>query len=154
MDNLFNYDTNPPAIYQSYSQPPPVTIIPTVVTGNTTIVTTINGAGGPNINFTSSIGFAFTGAPGGDVVMSVSNPVLVRSSIGAAASGINTDITQLNGASQVDVSGVYKVDGIQVLKEQQPAVANPTGGVTIDAEARAQLIQLLNAARAHGWIAT
>lgn len=151
---LYNIDTDPVQVYQQYAPPPPESIPPPIVEGGSTIVTTINGAGGPNINFTSAIGFAFTGGTGGDVVMTVSNAALARSSIGAAASGINTDITQLNGASQVDVSGVYKVDGMQVVKEQQPAIADPSGGTTIDTEARAQLILLLNAARAHGLIAT
>lgn len=145
LDNDFTYLQN--------SQPPPALIQP-VVEGGNTVVTTINGASGPNINLESSIGFSFTGGAGGNINMTVSNAALVRTSIGAAASGINTDITQLNGASQVDVSGSYKVDGTQVVKEQQTAIANPTGGATIDAEARAQLILLLDAARAHGLIAT
>ena len=37
---------------------------------------------------------------------------------------------------------------------QQAAVADPSGGGIQDAECRAQLILLLGAARAHGWIAT
>ncbi len=138
--------------YQAYSQPPPPAPIVPVVAGDINIVTTINGATGP-INFSSPDGYAFSGGVGGNVVMTVSNPTLARAALGAAASGINNDITQLLGASQVDVSSHYEVNGTQVITSQQPAIANPAGGTTIDVEARAQLILLLNAARAHGLIA-
>lgn len=140
--------------YQQYAAPvtPPPAI--TNVTGDTTIVTTINGAGGPNINFASSIGFAFTGGSGGTVNMTVSNAALVRSSIGAAASGINTDITELNGASQVDVSSRYEVSGTKVVGAQGAAVPDASGGVTIDTEARAAINALLARLRTHGLIST
>lgn len=145
LDNDYTYSTNYPALTQ-----PPVT---NVFTGDvTTVVTTINGSSGPNINFSSAIGFAFTGNAGGGVVMTVSDPALVRSSIGAAASGVNTDITQLNGASQVDVSSHYEVNGVQVVQEQGAAVPDATGGATVDAEARAAINTLLARLRAHGLI--
>jgi hypothetical protein len=151
-DELFNYDTNPPALYQSYSQPPPPIVTPTVVGGDVNIVTTINGATG-HITFDgAAIGVGFTGAQGGTVTMSISNPTLFRTAISAAKSGINTDISQLNGASQVDVSGVYKVDGVQVVTEQQPAVPDASGGVTVDVEARTAVNALLAALRTHGLI--
>ena len=83
--------------YAQYS-PPVITAPITNITGDsTTIVTTINGAGGPNINFVSSIGYEFTGGPGGNVVMSVSNATLARTSISAAKSGVNDDISQFTG---------------------------------------------------------
>ena len=50
-----------------------------------------------------------------------------RSSLGAAASGINTDITQLNGASQVDVSSVYKKSGVQVVGGRKTGWGSPAG---------------------------
>lgn len=46
------------------------------------------------------------------------------------------------------------VAGVQVVGARQPAIASPSGGATIDAEARAALSSLLAAARAHGLIAT
>lgn len=129
---------------QQYSQPPAQFIQP-VVEGGNTIVTNINGASGPNITLGSGIGFGFSGGAGGTINMVVTNAALVRSSIGAAASGVNTDITQLNGASQVDVSGQYEVAGTQVVGAQQPAIPDSVDPTT-------NLI--LAALRAHGLIDT
>ena len=47
-----------------------------------------------------------------------------------------------------------EVDGQQVLSEQGAAIASPSGGTTIDAEARASITGILAALRAHGLIAT
>ena len=158
-NELFNYDVNPPALYQQYSAPVTSTTSVTNL-GDTTIITTINGGGGgkatgPAITIGSNwSGINFVASGNNQINLDILNAANARIDLGAAARGVNTDITQLNGASQVDVSGVYKVDGTQVVKEQQPAVANPTGGATIDAEARAQLILLLDAMRAHGLIST
>lgn len=117
-----------------------------------TAVTNINGASGPNVNFTSVQGFSF--APSGsDVIFSVSNAATARTALSAAKSGVNTDITQLNGASQVDVSSVYKVSGTQVVQARGAAVADAAGGATIDAEARTAINTLLARLRAHGLIA-
>ena len=44
-----------------------------------------------------------------------------------AAKGVNTDITQLNGASQVDVSSVYKIGGVQVMAARDTGWTAPTG---------------------------
>ena len=140
--------------YQQYA--PPVTAPTTItnVSGDViNIVTTINGATGP-ITFTSPDGYVFSGGVGGVVTMTVDNPALARTALGAAASGVNTDITQLNGASQVDVSGEYKVSGTQVVTAQQAAIPDASGGVTIDTEARAAINSLLSALRTHGLIAT
>jgi len=46
------------------------------------------------------------------------------------------------------------VAGLQIVGAQQPAVADPSGGATVDAQARTALSALLAAARAHGLIAT
>jgi phage baseplate assembly protein V len=54
----------------------------------------------------------------------------------------------------VNTTGVYQVAGIQVVGAQGGAVADPAGGGTIDAQARAQLSALLARVRAHGLIAT
>lgn len=53
----------------------------------------------------------------------------------------------------INATGGYSVDDVQVLTNQQPAIANPTGGSVIDVEARAALDSLLDANRAHGLIA-
>ncbi len=135
--------------YQAYSQPPPPAPVPVINTGTVNIVTTINGATGP-INFSSPDGYSFTGGVGGNVVMTVSNPVTARAALGAAASGVNTDISQLNGASQVDVSGEYKVSGTQVVSAQGAAVADATGA----GDVVAQLNTLLARLRVHGLIST
>lgn len=46
------------------------------------------------------------------------------------------------------------VGGDQVVGAQQAAIADPTGGTTVDMEARTALAALLAAARSHGLIAT
>ena len=46
------------------------------------------------------------------------------------------------------------VAGVQVLGGQQPAIADPSGGSTVDTQARSALAMLLAAARSHGLIAT
>jgi len=48
----------------------------------------------------------------------------------------------------------YRVDGKAVVGAQQPAIANPVGGSTVDAESRAAIGALLSALRGHGLIAT
>jgi hypothetical protein len=141
--------------YQAYSQPPPPAPIP-VVQGGTTVITTINGGGGqatgPSITFSGGVtGYDFD-ASGNTISLVLTNPTTARTALGAAKSGVNTDITQLNGASQVDVSGEYKVAGIQVVGAQQPAIPDAAGGVTIDVEARAALNTLLAELRLHGLI--
>ena len=80
--------------------------------------------------------------------MTVSNPATARAAMSAAKSGINTDITQLNGASQVDVSGEYKVSGTQVVTAQQPAIPDAILGTEV-----ATINLILAAMRVHGLIA-
>lgn len=46
------------------------------------------------------------------------------------------------------------VEGVAVLGARGDAIAAPTGGAVVDAEARATLGQILGALRAHGLIAT
>lgn len=156
MDNLFNYDTNPPALYQAYSQPPPNTFAPTINLGDTTIITTINGGGGGRATGPAiTIGSNWSGvnfvASQNSLNLDILNAANARADLGAAASGVNTDISQLNGASQVDVSGHYEVDGTQVVTEQQPAIPNPDGSLP---GATTTVTSILNALRAHGLIAT
>jgi hypothetical protein len=46
-----------------------------------------------------------------------------------------------------------RVGGVQVVGERQPAVPSPSGGTTIDAEARAAIAALTAALMSHGLIA-
>lgn len=46
------------------------------------------------------------------------------------------------------------VDGTPVLGPQRPAIADPAGGATVDAEARSALAEVLGALREHGLIAS
>jgi hypothetical protein len=48
----------------------------------------------------------------------------------------------------------YKVSGIKVVGSQQAAIVDPTGGVTVDSQARTAIIAILTALEAHGLIAT
>lgn len=53
----------------------------------------------------------------------------------------------------VNVSGVVKIDGQQLLTVQQPALTDPAGGGTVDTEARTSIIEILDTLRTHGLIA-
>ena len=44
------------------------------------------------------------------------------------------------------------IDGTKVVGAQEPAIANPSGGATVDAEGRAALGAVLAALRSHGLI--
>lgn len=44
------------------------------------------------------------------------------------------------------------IDGRQVVGSQADAIANPSGGVTVDAEARSVITEMLAALRQHGLI--
>jgi len=76
------------------------------------------------------------------------------------ADGKNVNITAtstttsgtINSVGNINTAGVYKVDDTQVVTNRQAAIPNPTGGVTIDAEARAAIISVLTAMRTHGLI--
>jgi Protein of unknown function (DUF2793) len=48
----------------------------------------------------------------------------------------------------------YAIDGTAVIGAQKAAIAAPSGGVTVDYEARITLGAILNALRGHGLIAT
>lgn len=50
--------------------------------------------------------------------------------------------------------GKVFVEGAQVVGSQAPAIAEPAGGVTVDGEARAAIVAVLEALRSHGLIAT
>jgi hypothetical protein len=135
---------------------PPVPAIPTNIVnlGATTVVTTINGGGGgqatgPAITFNSAWSGVDYTATAGNVTLTIVNAANARAALGAAKSGINTDISELNGASQVDVSGEYKVSGTQVVAAQQPAIPDAILGTEV-----ATINLILTAMRLHGLIAT
>lgn len=47
----------------------------------------------------------------------------------------------------------YKVNNIKVVGSQQPTIANPAGGVSIDVEARVAIASIITALKNHGLIA-
>jgi len=61
-------------------------------------------------------------------------------------------IPSLDGSKMVVGAGVV-VSGTQVVGSQASSIANPAGGVTIDLQARAAVMAILNALRGHGLIA-
>lgn len=163
---LLNVDVDPNTIYYNvYSSTLAQPSITTNVFGDTTVINTINGRGGSNVTFSGGTTGLDFGGTGSDFVLQgvlvianggtgASTAAGARSNLGAAASGVNTDISQLNGASQVDVSSHYEVGGVQVVEAQQPAIPDAAGGVTIDVEGRAATNAILAALRAHGLIDT
>jgi len=46
-----------------------------------------------------------------------------------------------------------RIGGVRVVGQQAPAIAAVSGGVTLDSEARAAIVSILNTLRAHGLIA-
>jgi hypothetical protein len=59
--------------------------------------------------------------------------------------------TLINGTCEANS---YKVGGVQVVGSQQATIANPTGGSTIDAEARTAINSIITAIKTHGLVAT
>jgi hypothetical protein len=152
-----NPDLNPTQVYYNWAIAlPPQPNITINTEGDLTVVTTINGNSGqvtgPTITLSGgATGYVFNAAMG-TISLAVSNAATVRASIEAAKSGVNTDITELNGASQVDVSSHYAVAGTQVVTSQQAAIPDAAGGIVVDTEARTALNALLAALRIHGLI--
>lgn len=65
------------------------------------------------------------------------------------------DVRHRTGALIINVgTGEYRVNGTKVVGAQGAAVANASGGATVDAEARTAINDLLARCRAHGLIAT
>ena len=48
----------------------------------------------------------------------------------------------------------YRVDGLTVVRERQPAIADPAGGTVIDGQCRAAIGAILAMLRTHGLIAS
>ena len=55
--------------------------------------------------------------------------------------------------SGISRAAEYKVAGVTVVREQQAAIADPTGGTTVDGQSRAAVSAILAALRTHGLIA-
>lgn len=66
-----------------------------------------------------------------------------------AATNITGDVDIVGNTN---ISGVYKVDAVQVIGNRGAAVTAPTGGVTIDAEARTAINAIISRLSAHGLI--
>jgi len=60
---------------------------------------------------------------------------------------------QVDFSKDINLAGVLKIDNIKVVGNQGAAVADPTGGSVIDAEARTAIIALKARLQAHGLIA-
>ncbi len=89
----------------------------------------------------TSGGWRFASPVEGMAVWSVADQKTVRRSDTGWATGTE------NAAS-------YAVNGVPVVGNQQPAVATPTDGETVDSEARVAIAAVIAALRTHGLIAT
>lgn len=98
----YNPDLDPSQIYYNWAVAlPPAPTITTNISGDVTVVTTINGnsgqATGPTITLSGgATGYEFN-ATAGTVTLAVDNAATVRASISAAKSGVNADISQFTG---------------------------------------------------------
>lgn len=63
--------------------------------------------------------------------------------------GLENDVRGNDNALRAAVVALQAVVG-----PQEAAIADPTGGATVDAEARAAVVSILDALRNHGLIAT
>jgi hypothetical protein len=95
----YNPDLSSEQTYYNWGiQLPPPTISPAVITGNVTVVTTINGGGGgqatgPAITLGSNWNGVNFVASSGSVNLDILNAANARADLGAAKSGSNDDIT-------------------------------------------------------------
>jgi len=64
-------------------------------------------------------------------------------------------VVRRNGSWEAGIARAQevRVDGLTVLRERQPAVADPTGGSVSDAECRTAIAAILARLRTHGLIA-
>lgn len=66
----------------------------------------------------------------------------------------NTNFTnEVDAVGKVNTSANYEVAGTKVVGAQAGAITDPSGGVTVDVEARAAIVSILGALRTHGLIA-
>jgi phage gp45-like len=69
-----------------------------------------------------------------------------------AAKNVNITAATTSASGDINTQGVYKVDGVQVVTTQQPAIIAPTGGSTVDAQARTAINSLITTLQTHGLI--
>lgn len=68
----------------------------------------------------------------------------------------NLSATRVSGAWETGTvrAASVRIGSVQLVGQRQPAIADPAGGITIDAEARIAIASMLSAMRTHGLIAT
>lgn len=74
--------------------------------------------------------------------------------IDSLTSNLNISAAEVDIDGNVNTTGVYKVDDVQVVGGQEAAILDPTGGATVDAEARTAISLILTAMRNHGLISS
>lgn len=82
--------------------------------------------------------------------------VLRRGRIVEIQAGSRVDVTSpvVTCSGRMNVGSHYRVADVKVIGAQGAAVPDPTGGTTVDTQARSALITLLARLRAHGLIAS
>lgn len=89
----------------------------------------------------TAAGWRFVAAPDGTLVWSIAGGVWARRSAGSWSIG------DLPASS-------LRIGGVQVVGNRQAAIAGPSGGTTVDGEARTAVAAILAGLRAHGLIAS
>jgi len=138
------------------------------------------GSGGLTINGTGSVTVAynvratdFKSKTSGNLVINSSDEFVgtnVKTGGTGATGSVQTNSLNVGGAQRIDSTGAgnlatvqcgawansseYRVGTIKVVGAQGSAIGNPTGGTTVDTEARAVIVSILGAIRTHGLIAT
>lgn len=103
--------------------------------------------------------FRGTGMVHAHVYMDGANNFRIVNGDGAIVFRNKTDTASLatiddGGNFDLEAGGVHRIGGVQVVGARRPAIGDPSGGTTIDAEARAALTAILGALRTHGLIAS
>lgn len=77
--------------------------------------------------------------------------------VGLVNSGFGDFLIGYNGSFgervKIDINGQYYVQGTRVLTVQQPFIADPVGGATVDTQARTAINSILDLLAAHGLMA-
>jgi hypothetical protein len=63
-------------------------------------------------------------------------------------------IGDIKSTGIIEAEEHFSVNGIQVISNQTGPITNPSGGITIDTEARSSIDSILSSMRAHGLIET